>query len=225
MVAASALDAPMALGQAVWLPAAIAWLWTIAVHVRRGRRTDHRVAQQLTHVAHGPLAALLPIAAMVLGAGLYRMSPPVGTVLTLSAIATAAAFGVWILSYWMRGELSLDSVHGGYYLPISAAGLVGALASGEIGVHWLAVGTFAVGVFFWLVISTFFFLRLALHPNLPEPLVPTLAILVAPSAIASAAWLTITGGTPDGIFDRLTAMTVFMVLVQVMLLPRYRARS
>lgn len=52
---------------------------------------------------------------------------------------------------------------------------------------------------------------------------PTLAILVAPPAIVSAAWLVITGGTPDGVFDGLTAMTVFMVLIQVMLLPCYRA--
>lgn len=222
-VSTSALGLPFELGQAFWLIAAIAWIWTVAVHVRRGTRTDQPLSHQLTHFAQGPLAALLPIAAMLLGASLHRTIPLAGTVLTLISIAAAAAFAAWILSFWMGGEMPLESVHGGYFLPTSAAGFVGALAAAETGLDWLAVGSFAVGVFFWLVISVFFFLRLALRPTMPAPLVPTLAIMIAPPAVASAAWLTISGGRPDHVFEGLTAMTAFMVLIQIMLLPRYRA--
>ncbi|MET3934437.1 transporter [Arthrobacter sp. OAP107] len=222
-VAASALGLPFELGQAFWLIAAIAWIWTVSVHVHRGRRTDQPFSHQLTHLAQGPLAALLPLAAMLLGAGLHRTVPIAGTVLTLVSVGAAAAFAAWILSFWMQGELPLESVHGGYFLPISATGLVGALAAAQTGLDWLAVGSFLVGIFFWLVISVFFFLRLALRPAMPSSLVPTLSILVAPPAVASAAWLTISGGRPDHVFEGLTAMTVFMVLMQVMLFPRYRA--
>jgi tellurite resistance protein len=222
-VAASALGFPFWLGQAFWLIAAIAWIWTLAAHVHRGTRTDQPLSHQLTHFAQGPLAALLPIAAMLLGASLHRTIPVAGTVLTLISIAAAAAFGAWILSFWMRGEMPLESVHGGYFLHISAAVFVGALAAAETGLDWLAVGSFAVGVFFWLVISVFFFHRLALRPTVPAPLVPTLAIMIAPPAVAAAAWLAISGGRPDHVFEGLTAITAFMVLTQVMLLPRYRA--
>lgn len=222
-VATSALGAPFELGQAFWLIAAIAWIWTLAVHLHRGTRTDQPLSHQLTHFAQGPLAAILPIAAMLLGAGLHRTIPLAGTVLTLVSLAAAAAFAAWILSFWMRGEMPLESVHGGYFLPISAAGLVGALTAAETGLDWLAVGSFAVGIFFWLVISVFFFLRLALRPTMPAPLVPTLAIMIAPPAVASAAWLMISGGRPNHLFEGLSAMTAFMVLIQVMLLPRYRA--
>lgn len=222
-VATSVLGIPFEVGQAFWLIAAIAWIWTLAVHVHRGTGTDQPLSHQLTHFAQGPLAALLPIAAMLLGASLHRTVPLAGTVLTLVSLAAAAAFAAWILSFWMRGEMPLESVHGGYFLPISAAGFVGALAAAETGLDWLAVGSFAVGIFFWLVISVFFFLRLALRPTMPAPLVPTLAIMIAPPAVASAAWLAISGGRPDHVFGGLTAMTAFMVLIQVMLLPRYRA--
>jgi tellurite resistance protein len=222
-VATSALGAPFGLGQAFWLVAAIAWIWTVTVHLYRGTRTDQPLSHQLTHFAQGPLAALLPIAAMLIGASLHRTIPLAGTVLTLISIAAAAAFAAWILGFWMRGQLPLESVHGGYFLPTSAAGFVGALAAAETGLDWLAVGSFAVGIFFWLVISVFFFLRLALRPTLPAPLVPTLAIMIAPPAVASAAWLTISGGRPDYVFEGLTAMTAIMVLIQVTLLRRYRA--
>ncbi|QCO97241.1 potassium-tellurite ethidium and proflavin transporter [Arthrobacter sp. 24S4-2] len=222
-VATSALSLPFELGQAFWLIAAISWIWTIAVHVYRGTRTDQPLSHQLTHFAQGPLAALLPIAAMLLGAALHRTIPIAGTVLTLISLGAAAAFAAWILSFWMRGEMPLESVHGGYYLPISAAGLVGALTAAETGPEWLAVGSFAIGIFFWLVISVFVFLRLALRPTMPAPLVPTLAIMMAPPAVASAAWLTISGGRPDHVFEGLTAMTALMMMIQVLLLPRYCA--
>lgn len=222
-VAGSALGAPFELGQAFWLAAGISWIWTLAVHVHRGTRTSQPLSHQLTHFAQGPLAALLPIAAMLLGANLHHTIPLAGTVLTLISMAAAAAFAAWILGFWMRGQLPLESVHGGYFLPISAAGLVGALAAAEAGLDWLAVGSFAVGIFFWLVISVFFFLRLALRPTMPAALVPTLAIMIAPPAVASAAWLTISGGRPDHVFEGLTAITVLMVLIQATLLPRYRA--
>jgi tellurite resistance protein len=221
-VATTSLGMPFALGQTFWVIAAIGWIWTLAAHVRRGRRVDQPLSHQLTHFAQGPLAALLPISAMLLGAGLHRTMPTAGTVLALVSLAAAAAYGAWMMNFWMRGELPLESVHGGYYLPISAAGFVGALAAAETRIEWLAVGSFAVGTFFWLVISGFLFLRLALRPTMPAPLVPTLAIMVAPPAVASAAWLTIAGGRPDAVFEGLTAMTAFMVLVQVTLLPRYR---
>ena len=219
----SALGLPSGLGQAFWLTAAISWVWTLAVHVHRGTRTDHPLSHQLMHFAQGPLAALLPIAAMLIGAGLHRTVPLAGTVLTLISMAAAAAFAAWILSFWMRGEMPLESVHGGYFLPISAAGLVGALTAAETGLDWLAVGSFAIGIFFWLVISVFFFLRLALRPAMPAPLIPTLAIMIAPPAVASAAWLRISGGQPNHLFEGLSAMTAFLVLIQIMLLPRYRA--
>jgi tellurite resistance protein len=74
-VGTSALGLPSGPGQAFWLTAAISWVWTLAVHVHRGTRTDQHFSHQLMHFAQGPLAALLPIAAMLIGAGLHRTVP------------------------------------------------------------------------------------------------------------------------------------------------------
>jgi tellurite resistance protein len=221
-VATNALGAPYGLAQAFWAIAALAWAWTVAAHVLRGRRTEHRLRDQLTHLAQGPLAALLPISAMLLGAGLHQTWSTAGTVLVLLATLAAAAFGAWMTAFWMSGGMPLESVHGGYYLPISAAGLVGALAVGQTGIRWLAVSCFAIGCFFWLLITVVLFLRLVLRPAMPASLVPTLAIMIAPPAVAASAWLTISAGRPDVLFQGLTGITAFLTLVQVPLLARYR---
>jgi tellurite resistance protein len=222
-IATAALGTPFALTQAFWLVAALAWIVMAAAHAHRDRRVAQGFSHQLTHFAHGPLAALLPLSAMLLGADLHRTFPLAGTALTLISIIAAAVFGAWMMSFWMSGEMALESVHGGYYLPISAAGLVGALTAAQTGLDWLAVASFAIGLFFWVVISMLLFLRLALRPAMPAPLVPTLVIMIAPPAVGAAAWLAISNGRPDALFGSLTAITAFMVMVQVPLLPRYRA--
>ena len=222
-VGGALLALPWAWAQLFWLVAAAAWVGVIAAHGHRGARAHQSLADQLGHLAQGPLASLVPIAGMLLGADLHGIAPVAGTVLTLVSLAVAAAFAAWMLGFWMRGALPLESVHGGYFLPISAAGLVGALTTAQIGLRDLAIGAFAVGAFFWVVISVVLLLRLAVRPALPAPLTPTLAVMTAPPAVGAAAWSTITGGHPDGLFDALTGMTVFMLLTQIALAPRYRA--
>ncbi|MCW2856921.1 MAG: transporter [Marmoricola sp.] len=206
-----------------WSIVAIAWLVAVVEHARRGRRANESLAQQLAHHTQGPLASLWPLTVMMLGSAVYRTNRTAGVVLTLSALVVAACFGAWILVHWVRGDIALQAVHGGYYVPISAAALVGALTCDVVGFRSLAEGSLVVGVAAWFVTTVVIFLRLARGPSLPEPLVPTLAIMAAPPAIAALAWLAISDGRPDPVFDTMSAVAVLMVLIQIWLLPRYLA--
>jgi tellurite resistance protein len=219
-VATVALGGPLLVAQAWWLLAGGAWVVTVIVHARHGRRAEETVGEQLRHLTLGPLAALLPIGAMLLGAGLHRSFATAGTVLTVAAVAAAASLAGWLAVHWARADLTLDLVHGGHYLPMSAAGLVGALAAGSVGLRGLAIGCFAFGGVFWVVTTVLIGMRLVRYPDVPDMLVPTLAILTAPPAVAAVAWSTI-GRAPDVAFVALTAITVVMVGVQLCLLPRY----
>jgi tellurite resistance protein len=57
------------------------------------------------------------------------------------------------------------------------------------------------------------------------PLVPTLAIFVAPPAVAGTAWFTINGFAIDPIQYALAGLTVLLVLMQAGLVKRYRELS
>jgi tellurite resistance protein len=180
------------------------------------------LAQQLRHPAQGPIAALVPVVGMLLGADLYRFVPLAGAILVIVSIVIAAALAGWILAFWHRGSLPPEAFHGGYLLPTVAAGLIAATTSFKIGLPVLAVGAFAVGVFFWVVISTVLLARLAFFSPLPDALTPTCAILLAPPAVAGTAWFTINGEHVDTISKALLGLLVVMALQQVALLPRYR---
>jgi tellurite resistance protein len=219
------LGVPDAVGQALWAVVAIAWIWLIVAHLRRGARSAESLGQQLRHPAQGPIAALAPVVGMLLGADLYRFVPLAGEVLVIASIVMAAVLAGWILAFWHSGSLPPEAFHGGYLLPTVAAGLIAATTSSRIGLPALAIGAFAVGVFFWIVISTVLLARLAFFAPLPDALTPTCAILLAPPAVAGTAWFTINGEHADIVSTALLGLLVLMALQQVALIPRYRRLS
>lgn len=216
------LGVPEAIGQALWGVVVVAWLWLIIAHLRRGARSAETLAAQLRHPAQGPIAALVPVVGMLIGADLYRFVPVAGAVVVLVSLVTAAGFAAWILAFWHAGNLTPEAFHGGYLLPTVAAGLIAATTSFRIGLPGVAIGAFAVGVFFWIVISTVLLARLAFFPPLPAALTPTCAILLAPPAVAGTAWFTINGERADVVSTALLGLLVLMALQQVALIPRYR---
>ncbi|WP_420367531.1 transporter [Curtobacterium sp. L1-20] len=221
--AAPVLHLPAFLPQVSWVVAAVAWLAMLTAHVVRGLRVrgHDRLVDQLRHPSQGPLAALVPATAMLLGVDLSRVWPTGGTVLVLLGVAVAAGFAGWLLATWFEGRLALESVHGGYLLPTVAAALVGSVATHEVGVTWLSWACFGVGVFFWGVMTGLLLLRLAFRPELPGPLVPTMAILVAPPSVATVSLFALTDDAVTLPVQAVAGLGVLLLLVQLALLPRY----
>jgi tellurite resistance protein len=67
--------------------------------------------------------------------------------------------------------------------------------------------------------------RLFFRPPLPAPLIPTLAIELAPPAIAGSAYFLLHPGPPDELALGLAGYAALMIVVQARLLPLYRALS
>lgn len=219
--ATSALRLPSGIADAFWVVAAIAWIWLLVAHTRRGNTSAGTLTDQLRHPLQGPIAALAPIVGMLLGADLYSFSPLAGQIVVVAFMAVTGLFAAWLISTWLGGGLEMESLHGGYFLPTVAGGFIAATAAAEVGLTTLAVGAFAVGAFFWVVMFALITARLMFRPALPAPLVPTLAIFVAPPAVAGTAWFLI-APTPGPVDYALTGIAVLMLLVQLALVPRYR---
>jgi tellurite resistance protein len=211
------------IAHSIWAGVLVAWVWLIVAHLRRGVRSGESLVAQLKHPAQGPIAALAPVVGMLLGAELHEFLPGLGVAVVVVSIAVAAAFAGWILAFWHTGALSPEAFHAGYLLPTVAAGLIAATTASEIGLRPLAIGCFAVGIFFWIVISTVVLARLAFFAPLPAALTPTCAILLAPPAVAGIAWFTIDGEHADILSMALLGLLILMALQQLALIPRYRA--
>jgi tellurite resistance protein len=219
--ATTALDLPIGIAEGLWIVAALSWLWLLIAHTRRGRRADESLPSQLRHPLQGPIAALAPIVGMLLGGELFTTFPLAGRFVVVVFIAVTAVFAGWLIGVWFGGTLELGSLHGGYFLPTVAGGFIAATAAAEVHLPTVAMAAFAVGTFFWVAMFTLIAARLMFRPALPASLVPTLAILVAPPAVAGTAWFLI-DPTPGPIAYALSGVTVVMLLIQLALVPRYR---
>jgi tellurite resistance protein len=209
--------------QTLWVVAAIVFIALLFTHAIRGWHSGLSVSTQLKHPAQGPLAALVPIVGMLIGDHFATIFPMTGHVITLFFMLLAFGFAAWLLNFWMRGHLQFSFVHGGYLLPTVATSFIAAITTAHMGFTELAVSAFALGLFFWIVFFGLVAARLAVGPALPPALVPTQAILMAPPALAGMAWLAITGEKPGLVFTGFLAVTLIMVIIQLLWLPRYAA--
>ena len=104
-----------------------------------------------------------------------------GVVLQLLASLT-------IMSRWIHHQhFRIEHMTPGWFIPIVGSLMVpiAGIPHGYAEISWFF---FAVGLVFWVVLFTIVIYRLIFHPPIPGRLMPTLAILFAPPAIAFIAY-------------------------------------
>lgn len=215
--------APTVVGDVLVVAAALVWLVSVGLYLRHAIGTQGAFVADLQDRTAGPFAALAVITPMILAAsGVAPRWPVLGAVLVDVFLVLTVVLGAWLTGYWMRGGLDIDRLHPGYFLPTVAGGLVAALCAVEVGQQRLAQVMLGLGLVCWFVLGSMILARLIFRPPLPVALAPTMAIEVAPAAVASLAYLALTGGRLDGVVAAFAGYGLLMVLAQLALLPVYR---
>jgi tellurite resistance protein len=187
-------------------------------------REPRAVAREdLSDPVQAPFSVIPFIVVMLLGAtGLAPHAKTAGDVLLAVGLIGSLLVGAWVVGGWMSGSIDQRRAHPGYLLPVLGPGLIGALAAGVLGhqdLGWMCLGLGLVG---WLIIGSVIWHRLMFGPSLPTPLAATIAIQIAPPAVASTAYLALHGPRIDPFLLGLGGFCLLMVLAQVRLLPLYR---
>jgi tellurite resistance protein len=214
--------APVVVGAVVLGVAAVVWLVVLAVYLRYVVSDRAAFGRDLRDRTAGPFAALAVIIPMLLGAqGVRLFAPAAATVVVDVGIVLTVLLGAWFTGDWIIGPLELDQIHPGYFLPTVAGGLIAAAAAAAVGQTDLAQAMLGLGMICWLVLGSVILVRLLTRPPLPAPLLPTLAIEVAPGAVASLAWFAIHGDHVDAVAAAIGGYGLLMALAQLRLLPAY----
>lgn len=219
--AAPVLSLPSVVTTAWWVLAAVSHL-VLAVAYLTDALRHRRLRTDLDDATLGPFTALVPVPLLLLGAELARHAPSAGQVVVGAAIVATFALSAWLTGGWILRPADLERWHPGYFLPSVAGGLLSATAAAAVGWSDLALVLFGYGVVSWLVLGSILLVRLFTRPELPGPLLPTLAIEVAPAAVATNAWFALNGARIDTVALLLSGYAVFMALVQLRLLPMFR---
>jgi tellurite resistance protein len=205
-----------AVPQAIYVLAAVTWLILVAAYSAQGGR---RVLADLRDPVLAPFVSLAVIIPMILAAALAAVAYSAGRLLVAVFLVLTLALGAWLTGQWIVGDLSQDAWHPGHFLPTVAGGLLGAYAAAAVHMHGVATASFGIGIVSWLLLGSTVLNRLLFRPMLRAALVPTLAIDMAPPAVAGIAYFRLNGGSVDFIAAGLGGYTVLLALVQVRLVP------
>jgi tellurite resistance protein len=216
--ARSVLRMPAAVPDAIFGLAAALWLALVILYLAKGPR---RIAADLRDPVLSPFVAIVVLTPLLLGTGLASVALTAGRVVVLVSLAATVLVGGWLTGQWIAGDLDQDRAHPGYFLPTVAGGLLGAFAAAAVGLHAIAEVSFGIGIICWLVLGSTILNRLFFRPALPGPLTPTLAIEIAPPAVAGIAWFVLNGGRADTIARALGGYAVLMAVVQLRFIPLY----
>jgi len=213
-------------GAPAW-PAVLLWGLAVVVYlvllvgylrnvIRRGR-----LAAEPADLTFGPFTALIVILPMLFGLIAATYLPRAGTAVFLVGVVLVALYGGWLSGQWIIQDTPLDRWHPGYFLPTVAGPLIAAGGCAALGYPGLARLMFGYGAVCWLVLGSIILVRLFTRPLPPIPLIPTLAIELAPPVVAGNAWFAINGNRADTVAYVLAGYAVLMALVQLRLIQLY----
>ncbi len=113
---------------------------------------------------------------------------PVGHLVLTVAVLTA---------WFSRADILHSHVTPAWFIPI-VGNVVTPLAAPRIGSVEVAWLSFGVGIVFWLALLPLLLQRVLLHDQpLPQKLLPTIAIFIAPPSVAMLSWQSLTGTLED----------------------------
>jgi tellurite resistance protein len=172
-----------AVSLACLLVAAIAFTLAVLASLLRMRRHPGALREDFAHpVRHGFVAAF-PISILILStiALLHGASPVLIERIWFAGLALQFAVTVWVISRWIGGRVSWVSITPILYIPMVGNILV-PLAGVPLGHTAIAWVFFGIGAFFWPVLTALVLARLA-HQPLPDRLMPSWFITIAPPAV------------------------------------------
>ncbi len=214
--------APVWLGNVLVIIAAAAWFASCVFYLRYALVARGAFASDIRDVIFAPFLALAVITPMVLVEdGIEPYAHRTSAVVVDVFLALTVAYGGWLTGFWMRGGLEIDKLHPGYFLPTAAGGLIASAAAASVGQRRLAEVMLGLGLICWLILGSMILGRLIFRPPLPDALAPTMAIEIAPAAVASLAYFAITDGRIDLFSAILGGYGLLMALAQLPLFPRY----
>jgi tellurite resistance protein len=177
------------------------------------------VRAEFAHPVRLHFIPAITIALILLSIGLMEMNRMVSEILFLVAVPAHLVLTLVVLGQWLnKGHFQTPHLNPAWFIPIVGNILV-PIPGVTLGYPELSWFCFSIGIVFWLPLLTIILNRVLFHQPLPERLVPTLFILIAPPAVGFLAYLKLT--SPLDAFARvLYYFAAFLTLFLATQAPR-----
>ncbi|MEJ2610565.1 MAG: SLAC1 anion channel family protein [Candidatus Thiodiazotropha sp.] len=152
------------------------------------------VKKELNHPVKLNFFPAMSISLILLSITMLHSQPQVSLILWIIGTILHLAFTLYVMNIWIHHDkFEIHHINPAWFIPVVGNVLVpvAGTSHGYFEVSWFF---FSVGIVFWLVLFTIIIYRVLFHNPLPEKLMPTFFILIAPPSVGFISYVKLTGG-------------------------------
>jgi tellurite resistance protein len=217
--ATAAWDLSPVPGEALSFLAAAVWLIITVLYALKWIVARNEALAELEHSVQCCFVGLAGVATMLVALALLPYSRLAGEIFFVAGALFTFGFGVWRTGRLWQGGRDPASTTPVLYLPTVAGSFVTAIVAGALGYSDIGQLAFGAGFFSWLALDSVILHRLFTAPSMAEQLRPTLGIQLAPPAVGSVAYLSVTTGAPDMLVHAMLGYAILEAALLLRLLP------
>lgn len=211
---------PAEAGLAITGAAILVFILLAGFYLAKTLRFPAAVKADLNHPVRMSFAATISVSLVLLSILTFPPLPQLSLGLWLAGTLLHLTITLYVLTSWVyQPHFEIHHINPAWFIPVVGnilAPIAGVQHAGlEIG--WFF---FSIGLLFWLVLFTIIIYRMVFHHPLPDRLLPTLFILIAPPAAGFLAYLRLTESL-DTFARVLYYGALFLTLWLVLQAPRF----
>lgn len=178
----------------VWLLALTIGVFLVLAgfYAAKWLRHPQAVAKEFQHPVRLNFFPTLSISLLLLSVAFLPHSTTLSLYLWVGGASLHLLFTLVVMSIWIHHtKFEITHINPAWFIPVVGNIIVpiAGTAHGFVEISWFF---FSIGLVFWLVLLTLVFYRVIFHAPLPQRLVPTLFILIAPPAVGFISYAELT---------------------------------
>ncbi len=220
--AAVVLELPALVGQVLIILVACLFLAVSLGYVLKILRFPETSLKEFHHPIKISFFPAFSISLLLLSIATLHISADLSLYLWAIGCIMHLGFTLHVITQWIHHpKFQIQHSTPAWFIPVVGNILV-PISGVEHGFYELSWFFFSIGLVYWIVLKTLIFNRVLFHDPLPEKLLPTLFILIAPPAVGFLSYTKLNGGEIDGFSRILFYSAMFLVLLLFTQIERFR---
>ncbi|MCW8930804.1 MAG: SLAC1 anion channel family protein [Gammaproteobacteria bacterium] len=171
----------------------ILFLSLLMIYMAKVLKEKNAVIQELHHPIKISFFPTISISLLLLSICMLHINTEISRVLWLIGSSLHLIFTLYVMNAWINHDhFNINHMNPAWFIPIVGNILV-PIAGVPLGYSDISWFFFSVGIIFWPVLLTIIYYRVIFHPALPEKLIPTFFILIAPPAVGFLSYVQLNG--------------------------------
>ncbi len=208
------------IGRVLLALTAILFVMLLLMYLYKAARFRTALLQEWSHPVKMSFAPAISISLLLFATALLEISPRLSLWLWAAGSLLHLLIALYVIDAWLhQSKFEVQHMNPAWFIP-AVGNVIVPLAGVPLGFSEVSWFFFSIGMGLWLVLLVIAFNRIIFHSPLPEKLLPTLFILIAPPAVGFLSYLRLNGEL-DAAAQFLYNFALFTTLLLFSQLPRF----